>query len=367
VNPDKIPFLDLSRQESEISDKSAKAFARVLAVGNFILGEELAAFEEEFASYCGAPYGVGVASGTDSLVLALKAMGLESGDTVLVPGFSAPPTAIAIALAGGRPVFVDIDPRSYNIDPGLLETAAAGSGARFLLVVHLYGGLADMSRIIDVSEGLGLSVLEDCAQAHGAAADGKMAGTWGVAGAYSFYPTKNLGAYGDGGLVITGDEEVAGRLRALRNYGMSGRDHLEEVGMNSRLDELQAAILRVKLKRLEVWNARRKELASRYLQALAGLPLRLPAWKGGEEHCFHLFVVSCEERNRLAEYLEINGIRTAIHYPIPLNQQKPFREGAASCPESERAARSVLSLPLYPALREEEQERVIDVIKDFFS
>jgi dTDP-4-amino-4,6-dideoxygalactose transaminase len=365
VNPEKIPFLDLARQEREISQETQEAFARVAASGIFILGPEVAAFEREFADYCGAPYGVGVASGTDALVLALMAMGLKPGDEVLVPAFSAPPTVVAIALAGGRPVFVDIDPTSYNIDSGLIEASVA-PGARFLLVVHLYGGMADMPRIMEVAAEHGLAVIEDCAQAHGAALAGKKAGTWGEAGSYSFYPTKNLGAYGDSGLVVTGDEGMAARLRHLRNYGKSSRDRLEEVGLNSRLDEVHAAILRVKLGRLDAWNRRRKELASRYLEGLGGLPLRLPEWKGGDEHCFHLFVVACEDREGLSNHLENNGIQSKIHYSIPLHLQKPFAgSGGRPCPQAERAARTVLSLPLYPGLREEEQDRVIAAVREY--
>lgn len=366
MSPEKVPFLDLTREEDEIESESADAFLRVLRSGRFILGDEVEAFEREFASYCGTACGVGVASGTDALVLALKSMGIGPGDEVLLPAFSAAPTAVAVALAGASPIFVDIDPLTFNIDPDLLE-ASLGPRSRCVLAVHLYGGMADMPRIVDMSEAKGLSVLEDCAQAHGAAIDGKKAGSWGQAGAYSFYPTKNLGAYGDGGMVVTSDAALAARLRGLRDYGKASRDELVEIGLNSRLDELHAAILRIKLGRLEIWNGRRRELAARYIEGLQGLPVRLPAWRGGKEHCFHLFVIACEERDRLAGHLVNNGIGCNIHYSVPLNRQKPFTEsGAVECPEAERAAKSVLSLPLYPGLTDDEQDRVIEAVRDFF-
>jgi len=366
VSRDRVPFLDLSRQETELSDEISDAFARVLRAGNFILGDEVQSFEDEFAAYCGTGYGVGVASGTDALVLALKATGLQPGDDVLVPAFSAPPTGVAIALAGGHPIFVDIDLLTFNIDCNLIE-AAIGPATRFLVVVHLYGGGADMPALMEIAARHDLAIIEDCAQAHGTALGGKKAGAWGRAGAYSFYPTKNLGAYGDAGMVVTRDEDLARRLRSLRNYGKSGRDRLEEVGMNSRLDELQAAMLRVKLRYLDDWNISRKRLASRYLEGLKGLPLQLPMWKEGDGHCFHLFVIACEERDELADHLVNYGIETGIHYSIPLHLQKPFMDASGTpCPRAEWAAKSVLSLPLYPQLRDDEQDRVIEGIREFY-
>lgn len=360
-----VPFLDLSRQEAEVGGGVREAFDRFLARGSFILGPEVRSFEEEFASYCGAGEGIGVASGTDAIVLALKAAGIRDGDEVLAPALSAPPTAVAISLAGGVPVFVDIDPVSRCMDPGRVEESVTPR-TRFLLVVHLYGRMADMPGLAAAADRHGLVLVEDCAQAHGASLGGRAAGTWGRAGCYSFYPTKNLGAYGDGGMVVTGDEEMARRVRGLRDYGREGRDRLGEIGLNSRLDELQASLLRVKLRRLEEWNRRRRLLASRYLEELADTPLTLPAWDGDGDHCFHLFVVECGDREPLRGRLRKKGIETAVHYPVPLHFQKPYLvdgKPASRCPVAERLADRALSLPLYPHLTDTEQQAVISALQ----
>jgi dTDP-4-amino-4,6-dideoxygalactose transaminase len=254
------------------------------------------------------------------------------------------------------------------MDPAALRQGI-GPRSRFVLVVHLYGHMADMPSLTRTAAEHGLVLIEDCAQAHGAATAGRSAGTWGKAGCYSFYPTKNLGAYGDAGMIVTDDEEYASRLRRLRDYGRVDRDRLGEIGINSRLDELQAALLRVKLRHLEGWNRRRRELAANYLDGLAGLPLSLPRWDGTGDHCFHLFVVECEARDELRSYLDGRGIQTAVHYPLPLHLQRPYlRDGVAavSCPVAERLARQALSLPLYPHLTDAEQETVIEAVRGFF-
>jgi len=363
-----VPFLDLSRQDEELTSELAEAFSHFLHRGTYILGPEVSSLEKEFASACGASAGIGVASGTDALLLALKALGVRPGDEVITPALSAPPTAVAVSLAGAVPVFVDIDAESRCMDPASLRDKVT-SRSRFLLVVHLYGRMADMPSLSKAAGDHGLLLVEDCAQAHGAAAKGKRAGTWGRAGCYSFYPTKNLGGYGDGGMIVTDDEELASRLRSLRDYGRVDRDRLGDIGLNSRLDELQAALLRVKLRRLDGWNRRRRELARRYLESLAGLRLRLPQWDGEEDHCFHLFVVESEEREALRSHLDDRGIQTAVHYPLPLHLQQPYLQGgvpATSCPVAERVAEQALSLPLYPNLTDGEQERVIEAIRGFF-
>jgi dTDP-4-amino-4,6-dideoxygalactose transaminase len=363
-----VPFLDLSRQDRELAGELSQAFSLFLRGGKYILGPEVASLEKEFASACGAPEGIGVASGTDALLLALKAAGVRPGDEVITPALSAPPTAVAVSLAGAVPVFVDIDTASRCMDPVSLQQRVTPR-CRFLLVVHLYGRMADMPVLSEAARQHGLVLVEDCAQAHGASMQGKKAGTWGKAGCYSFYPTKNLGAYGDAGMVVTGDEKIASRLRSLRDYGRVDRDRLGEIGLNGRLDELQASLLRVKLKYLDGWNRRRRELAGRYLQGLAGLPLRLPLWDGEENHCFHLFVVECEEREALRSHLEDRGIETAVHYPLPLHLQRPYLQGGTpvySCPVAERLAEQALSLPLYPHLTDGEQERVIEAVRAFF-
>ncbi len=363
-----VPFLDLARQHEEIGEEVLDALERLLRSGRFVLGPEVEAFENEFAAYCGCRAGIGVASGTDAITLALKALGAGPGDEVVTAAFSAPPTAVAISLAGAVPVFADIDPDSRTIDPGLVAEAVS-SRTRFLVIVHLYGRMARMPELMQVAERLGLVVIEDCAQAHGASLQGRKAGSWGHAGCYSFYPTKNLGAYGDGGMVVAGDEELATRLHRLRDYGRGDRDRLEEIGLNSRLDELQAALLRIKLGRLETWNRRRRLLAGRYLEGLADLPLALPAWDGEENHCFHLFVVESDDREALRAHLDKRGIGTGIHYSVPLHLQGPYLPGGsppAPCPVSERLAKRALSLPLFPQMSESEQEQVIAAIREFF-
>ena len=360
--------MDLSRQDEELKPELVDAFLLFLRRGRYILGPEVASLEKEFAAYCGSGEGIGVASGTDALALTLKALGAREEDEVITTSLSAPPTAVAISLAGARPVFADIDPATLNLDPLSVEERISPR-TRFILAVHLYGRMADMPELARIAARRGLVLLEDCAQAHGSSLQGRMAGTWGRAGCYSFYPTKNLGGYGDGGMVVTADADLAARLRILRDYGREDRDRLGSIGLNSRLDELQAALLRPKLRRLEEWNRRRRELARRYLEGLSGLPLLLPAWEGGEEHCFHLFVVGCEERDGLRLHLEREGIGTAVHYPLPLHLQKPFREQQPPphpCPEAERASKRVLSLPLYPQMTDSEQERVIDSVRGFF-
>ncbi|MEW6553330.1 MAG: DegT/DnrJ/EryC1/StrS family aminotransferase [Actinomycetota bacterium] len=368
MNAAAVPFLDLSRQDRELADELGLAFSRFLQGGIFILGPEVSSLEKEFASSCGARAGVGVASGTDALLLALKAAGARPGDGVITPALSAPPTAVAVSLSGAEPVFVDIDADTRCMDPEALRRGITPR-SRFVLVVHLYGRMADMTSLARAAAENDLVLIEDCAQAHGAAMAGRAAGTWGKAGCFSFYPTKNLGAYGDAGMIVTADEEYASRLRGLRDYGRVDRDHLGEIGQSSRLDELQAALLRVKLPRLDAWNRRRRELASNYLDGLAGLPLRLPQWDRKEDHCFHLFVVECERRDSLRSYLEGRGIQTAVHYPLPLHLQRPYlRSGfdTGSFPVAERLAQQAISLPLYPHLTDAEQEMVIGAVRDYF-
>jgi dTDP-4-amino-4,6-dideoxygalactose transaminase len=363
-----VPFLDLSRQDRQLAGELAEAFSLFLRGGTYILGPEVSSLEHEFASACGASAGIGVASGTDALLLALKAAGVRRGDEVITPALSAPPTAVAVSLAGAVPVFVDVDAATRCMDLASLRQNITPR-SRFLLVVHLYGRMADMPSLSEAARAHGLVLVEDCAQAHGAAMTGGRAGTWGKAGCYSFYPTKNLGAYGDAGMVVTDDEEFASRLRSLRDYGRVDRDRLGEIGLNSRLDELQAALLRVKLRYLDGWNRRRRELARRYLEGLAGLPLRLPQWDGEEDHCFHLFVVESEEREALRSHLDDRGIQTAVHYPLPLHLQPPYLRGgvpACSCPVAERIAEQALSLPLYPHLTDAEQDMVIEATRGFF-
>ncbi len=362
----RVPFLDLTRQERELREELLRGLSQILERGRYVLGPEVEALEREFSSFCGSGEGIGVNSGTDAIALSLRALGIGGEDEVITSALSAPPTAIAVRLAGARPVFADIDPLTLNLDPESVEERIT-SRTRVLLPVHLYGRPADMVRMEHIAREHDLILLEDCAQAHGASLHGKPVGTWGKAGCFSFYPTKNLGAYGDAGMVITSDPALARELRSLRDYGRADRDRVERIGVNSRLDELQAAFLRLKLRRLEAWNTRRRELARRYLEAFSDLPVGLPTPSRGEEHVYHLFVITCRERDALREHLARRGVETAVHYSLPLHRQTPFTEVEnPPCPQAEHAAQCVLSLPLYPQLTDREQEEVIAAVRDFF-
>jgi dTDP-4-amino-4,6-dideoxygalactose transaminase len=327
------------------------AIARVLNAGRYILGPEVESFEREFAAYLGVAHVVGVANGTDALAIALRACGIGPGDQIATVSHTAVATVAAIELMGAIPVLVDIDPATFTIDCDALEKL----DVRAILPVHLYGHPADMPRIIDLAElaqRRGVKVIEDCAQSHGASIDGRNTGAWGDAAAFSFYPTKNLGAIGDGGAVATNDPHVADRARSLREYGWKERYVSESPGMNSRLDELQAAILRVKLRHLDRANARRREIADAYSSALAGTDLVLPTTQPRAVHAWHQYVIRSSQRDRLREALRQHGIGTLIHYPVPVHMQPAYRGrlNHGPLPESERAAEEVLSLPIYPEL-----------------
>lgn len=344
-----------------------EAIGRVLAGGRYILGPEVEAFEAEFAAYVGVRFGVGVASGTDALVLALRAAGVGPGDEVVTVSHTAVATVAAIELAGARPVLVDIEPDYYTLDPARLERAI-GPRTRAVVPVHLYGQPAELGPILEVARRYGLRVVEDCAQAHGAVYRGRRVGAWGDLGAFSFYPTKNLGGLGDGGMVVTDDPELAGRLRLLREYGWAERYVSSLPGFNSRLDELQAAVLRVKLRHLEADNRRRAEIAARYDAGLAGTAVRPPKVRPGATHVYHLYVVRSWRREELRAFLAMRGVGTAVHYPVPVHLQPAYRgrvRVAGSLAETERAAREVLSLPIYPELTDREVATVIESIRAF--
>ena len=322
----------------------------VLDSGWFVLGEQVEAFEREFAEYCGARYAVGVGSGTEALHLGLLALGVEPGDEVITVAFTAVPTATAIWLAGARPVFVDVDSGTYTMDPSQVEDRITPR-TKVILPVHLYGHPADLDPLLDVAKRHGLGVLEDAAQAHGARYRGRPIGSIGDATAFSFYPTKNLGACGDGGMVTTSDPKLAEKLRLLRNYGQRSRYVHEVQGANSRLDEVQAALLRVKLGKLEGWNAERRRRADEYRARLRRVVV--PREESWARHVWHLYVVRSEQRDALQEHLRARGVGTLIHYPTPVHLQPAFRglglrEG--SLPNTERLAGEILSLPLYPEL-----------------
>jgi dTDP-3-amino-3,4,6-trideoxy-alpha-D-glucose transaminase len=357
-----VPFMDLAAGAAALRDELEAAFARVARSGRWVLGDEVAAFERDFAAYCGAEHCVGVASGLDALQLTLRALGIGPGDEVLVPGYTAVATWMAVSLTGARPVGVDVDPRTFTLDPALLD-AALTPRTRALVPVHLCGRPADLGAIGAWAEAHGVLLVEDACQAHGATWEGRRAGSLGAAGAFSFYPTKNLGALGDGGAIVTGDGALAERLRLLRTYGWRERGDSEIVGDNSRLDELQAAFLRAGLARLDETTLRRRALAARYLAGLEDAPgLTLPA--AGPGHVWHLFVIQHARRDALRAALAQRGVGTLVHYEIPPHLTRAYRAAGMRLPVAERLAARVLSLPLHPQLSDEAADAVIAAVHD---
>ncbi|MFL5781827.1 MAG: DegT/DnrJ/EryC1/StrS family aminotransferase [Thermoleophilaceae bacterium] len=356
-----IPRVDFAAQRASLGPELDAAIERVLARGRFILGPEVEAFEAEFASYCGVEHCVATGSGTDALRLTLEASGIGAGDEVVTVAHTAVPTAFAVALAGATPVFVDVDPETHTMDPEH-AARAIGPATRALLPVHLYGQCADMEPLRSLARDHGLMLVEDACQAHGARYEGRRAGALGHAAAFSFYPTKNLGAYGDGGAVTTGDAALAERLRRRRNHGLTEGYVHDGPAPNSRLDELQAAILRVKLARLDAWNGSRRELAAAYDRALEGAPVTTPSASPRGEHVFHQYVVRSPRRDALLDHLRANGVDAAVHYPVPAHRQPPYRASAVELPVTEAYAGQVLSLPIYPELDRERVERVAELV-----
>ncbi len=360
-----IPFLDLKSIQLAQRDELAAAFERVLESGWYILGAEVTQFEQEYADYCGARHAVGVANGLDALSLALRAMGIGPGDEVIVPSNTYIATWLAVSHAGATPVPVEPDARTCNLDPTRIE-AAITPHTRAIMPVHLYGQPADMQAILEIARHHHLRVLEDGAQAHGARVRGERLGAHGDAVAWSFYPGKNLGALGDGGAVTTNDPELASRLRELRNYGSKRKYHNEVIGYNSRLDELQAALLRVKLPQLDAANRRRTHIAQRYLSAFAGLGLTLPHVPDFAEPAWHLFVVQHPRRDALAARLAELGVATMIHYPVAPHLQPAYATlglGAGSFPISEAMHARVLSLPIGPTQGDDATDQVIAAVQ----
>jgi len=369
-----IPFFSLNRQNKVLEKELEGAIKETLHKGVFILGEKVGQFEETFAKYLGISYGVGVASGTDALSLALLAIGVGPGDKVVIPA-NAYPIAFAVTSIGAIPRLVDIDAATYNMDPAKLPSAICAK-TKAIIAVHLYGQPADMKKIMETGRKYRLPVIEDCAQAHGATLSGRKVGSIGDLGCFSFYPTKNLGGFGDGGMVVSNDKKLADKVRLLRMYGERKRYDSILLGRNSRLDELQAAILLVKLKYLDKWNERRREIAGKYLSYLGdpstslGTSLRLPAEKADSKHVYHLFVVRAKKRDELKEYLLKKGIQTAIHYPIPIHLAPSFSSlgyKKGDFPESEKASEEILSLPMFPELSYGEVERIVEEIGKFYA
>jgi dTDP-3-amino-3,4,6-trideoxy-alpha-D-glucose transaminase len=356
-----LPFTDL--HPGEDAALVAAAIARVIDRGWFVLGPEVEAFEAEFAAACGARFAVGVASGTDAITLALRALDVGPGDEVIVPAITAAFTGLAVVACGARPRIVDVERDSLMLDPAACA-AAVNSRTKAIVPVHLYGQPADMMAIRQVAERHGLAIVEDCCQAHLATENGVSVGTRAHAAAFSFYPTKNLGALGDGGAVITGDEGVATRLRRLRNGGQRDRYHHVEAGVNSRLDEIQAAVLRVRLPLLPAWTRRRRQLASQYRSQLpAGIS---PVVERDPGHVYHLFPVRAADRDALSAHLAEDGIGTLVHYPVPLSAQHAFAAyEPAECPVASLECAALLSLPLHPRLTDADVTRVTRSVSAF--
>jgi len=360
----RIPFMRL-RPEAEDRAAIDAAIRRVLDRGWFVLGPEVQAFEEAFAHATGAAHAVGVGTGTDAIALVLRAIGIGRGDEVITSPLSAAYTALAVMMVGARPVFADIDPRRLTLDPAAVE-AAIGPDTAAILPVHLYGQPADMTSLAALAERHGLAIVEDCCQAHLATASGRRVGSFGVAGAYSFYPTKNLGALGDGGAITTDDAQLAERLRRLRNGGQTDRYHHADPGINSRLDDIQAAILGARLRRLDEWTTRRRTLAAMYRRALAGAGAAEVPPECDAGHVYHLFTVRSPRREALRAHLAAAGIETLIHYPIAIPRQPALAaESPAHCPVADRVCEEILSLPLYPAMPDWHVAEVAGRIREF--
>ncbi len=360
-----IPMVDLKAQLREIKDEILSSFDEVIISTTFILGPKLKELEQKIAEYHKVSSAIGVASGTDALHLSLIAAGIGKGDEVITTPFTFFATAEAIIYVGARPVFVDIEPDTFNINPALIESKITKK-TKAILPVHLYGYPADMDRIMEIARKYNLLVIEDCAQAFGARIR-RPVGTFGIAGAFSFYPSKNLGAYGDGGMVITDNQSLAERIRQFRNHGSSGQYIHDFIGFNSRLDEIQAAILLVKFKRIEQYNELRRKKAYLYNSLLKDSGVKTPVEKDGVYHVYHQYTIRSPKRNEIQKKLRDNGISSVVYYPVPLHLQKAlsflgYREG--DFPEAERASKEVLSLPIYPELEESVIERIADIIRN---
>jgi dTDP-4-amino-4,6-dideoxygalactose transaminase len=362
-----VPFVDLKAQYATIRPEVNAAIAAVVESAHFVGGPALEDFERDFAACVGAKYAIGVGNGTDALTLALRAAGVGPGDEALVPANTFFATAEAVSNVGATPIFVDVDPATFLMDPELAARAITAR-TRAILPVHLYGRAVDMRRFVALAQAHNLVIIEDCAQAHGAEFAGKAVGSAGRLGCFSFYPGKNLGAYGDGGAVTTDNAELNARLRMLRDHGSPRKYEHVMVGCNSRLDAIQAAVLSVKLRRLKGWNAARRAHAIQYSQALAGTPILAPGIPPENQHVFHLFVVRCSERDRLQQYLAERGVATGIHYPVPLHLTGAYwspHVPRGTYPVAEALADEILSLPMFAELTEEQMAATLTALHDF--
>lgn len=358
-----IPMVDLKGQYETLKDEIEKGFREVLETTQFILGPNVRALEEEVAAYCKVKHAIAVASGTDALHLAVRAAGIGADDEVITTPFTFIATAEAISYVGARPVFVDIDPQTFNLDINLIE-AAITERTRAIIPVHLFGQPADLAPIRELCRRHGLKLIEDCAQSFGAAYGGRMTGAWGDFGCFSFFPSKNLGCYGDGGMIVTDNDEMAEAVRVLRNHGSRQRYHHSVIGYNSRLDELQAVVLRAKLKHIDTYNLQRRKNAHYYTSRLQESAITPPLEDGKGTHVYHQYSVLTDDREVIQSALGAAGIACAVYYPIPLHRQEVYQESCADCsfPVSEEVASRILSLPMYPELTNDQIDRICDVL-----
>jgi len=364
-----VPFVDLKRQYRAIKSEIDDAIKRVVDTAAFVLGKEVELFESEFAQYLNSDYAVGLNSGTDALHLALVAAGIKPGDEVITAANTFIATAEAISLAGAKPVLIDIDLKNYNLGLESIEKAITEK-TKVILPVHFYGQPVNMEKLTEIARKHNLLIIEDACQAHGATYKGKKVGSFGLAGCFSFYPAKNLAAFGDGGAIVTNNKDLAEKVKILRDHGQTKKYFHTLKGFNSRLDSLQAAILRVKLKYLDQWNEARNKWARIYNELLKETSLVIPEIEESSHHVFHLYVVRCKRRNELQSSLKENGIGTAIHYPIPIHLTEAYQDlgrKEGDFPQTEKAAREILSLPMFPELKKEEVEYVVKKIKEFES
>lgn len=362
-----VPFVDLKAQYRTIQAEIEAAIGQVLENSDFILGGAVEQFEYDFARYCGVEHAVGVDSGTSALEMALLAHGIGPGDEVITAANTFIATTLAISYTGAKPVLVDVDPRTYNMDVSLVERAVTNR-TKAIIPVHIYGQPADMDPILEIASRQGLLVIEDACQAHGAQYKGKPVGSLGDAAAFSFYPGKNLGGYGDGGMVVTKNAEAAEKLKMLRNYGQKEKYHHQIKGFNRRLDTIQAAVLLIKLKYLDAWNGARLKNAHLYNQLFQGAPIEIPKEAEGAKPVYHLYVIQVDDRDRLKDHLQQQGISTGIHYPVPIHLQPAYRDlgyARGDFPVSERAAGRILSLPMYAELIAPMVRSVAEAVKNF--
>ncbi len=365
-----VPFVDLKAQHANIREEIRQAIEDVINAGDFILGGQVLRFEADFASYLGIARVIGTGNGLDALRLAMVALDIGSGDEVILPANTYIATALAVSAVGARPVLVEANEDTFNLDVSLIERSIT-SRTKAILVVHLYGQAAQMDALLELASKRKLRVIEDACQSHGAKYAGKRTGTFGDIGCFSFYPSKNLGAMGDAGAVVTANYDLAEKLERLRNYGQQKKYYHATKGINSRLDNIQAAVLNVKLKYLDAWNELRRQHAAEYQELLAQLPqVRTPQIGVNRDHVFHLYVVRCEERDRLQSFLSERGIATQIHYPIPIHLQEAYadlRLKAGAYPLTEKLSQEILSLPMYPELKMEQIHYVADSISAFYA